>query len=260
MITQEQISQLGPVPEDLGGFQNIVTGQVELGDLLVRHDGVCREFLWAGEHVGCKIFNGSVISNGLHAFVESRVYRRMKVAKQGDTDLCPHGEIAEVRHGELPDSDLVFYTPPAAGWPGKETTEKLEASLGITQAAFIPQDDATRKAAPMFRGLLGYFPAALFAVAQHSHESNEKHNPGQPLQWARGKSSDHADCIVRHLIDAGAPDTAGRKYHLRALAWRALALLQEECEAEGAEPGVSSVFSKPKVTNTAARKPNNLTP
>ena len=107
---------------------------------------------------------------------------------------------------------------------------------------FIPQDDARRKGAPMYRGLLGYFPAALFEVAEHSRVSNDKHNPGEEIHWARGKSADHEDCIVRHLIDAGRKGSKGRKYHLRALAWRALALLQEECEAEGAEPGVSSVF------------------
>jgi hypothetical protein len=106
----------------------------------------------------------------------------------------------------------------------------------------IPQDDKRRKGAPMYRGLLGYFPAALFEVAEHSRESNDKHNPGEEIHWARGKSADHEDCIVRHLIDASKKGKKGRKYHLRALAWRALAMLQEECEAEGAEPGVSSVF------------------
>lgn len=110
----------------------------------------------------------------------------------------------------------------------------------------IPQGDQERKDAPMHRGLLGYFPAALFEVASHSLESDRKHNPGntQGPTWARGKSSDHEDCIVRHLIDAGARSerTKDRKYHLTALAWRALALLQEECECEGATPGQSSVF------------------
>ncbi len=108
--------------------------------------------------------------------------------------------------------------------------------------ARIPQDDARRKGAPMHRGLLGYFPAALFEVAEHSRLSNDKHNPGEAIHWARGKSADHEDCIVRHLIDAGKAGDKDRKYHLRALAWRALALLQEECEAAGAVPGVSSVF------------------
>lgn len=107
---------------------------------------------------------------------------------------------------------------------------------------YIPQGDKLRKQAPMFRGLLGYFPSALFDVATHSMESDQKHNPGNVdgPTWARSKSSDHADCIVRHLIDAGTKGTPNRRYHLRALAWRSLALLQEEGEAEGAAPGVSS--------------------
>lgn len=123
----------------------------------------------------------------------------------------------------------------------------------------IPQGDVERKDAPMHRGLLGYFPAALFEVAAHSLESDRKHNPGNAAgpNWARGKSADHEDCIVRHLIDAGArparhaddrfvrrddPANVTRRYHLTAIAWRALALLQEHCEAEGATPGVSSKF------------------
>lgn len=111
----------------------------------------------------------------------------------------------------------------------------------------IPQDDAERKAAPMFRGLLGYFPWALFKVAAHSYRSDRKHNPDTPEaeapHWAREKSTDHADCIVRHLAEAHTdPD-----YHLVALAWRALALLQEHGErVHGVAPGVSSVFPTKK--------------
>jgi hypothetical protein len=93
----------------------------------------------------------------------------------------------------------------------------------------------------MAAGLLDYFPAALFEVAAHSYASNEKHNPGQPVHWARGKSSDHADCIARHLIERGGFDSEGRR-HSAALAWRALALLQEELEAEGATPGRAIKF------------------
>lgn len=108
----------------------------------------------------------------------------------------------------------------------------------------IPQDDQERKDAPMFRGLLGYFPMALFAVAAHSLESDRKHNPDNPNapQWARNKSPDHADCIIRHLIDADNPGERG--YHLRAIAWRALAMLQEHYESEGYEPGVSSKWEE----------------
>jgi hypothetical protein len=107
---------------------------------------------------------------------------------------------------------------------------------------YLPQEGQRRKRAPMVAGLLDYFPAALFSVAEHSHASNEKHNPGEPLHWSRGKSSDHADCIARHLVERGGFDNEGRR-HSAALAWRALALLQEELEAEGAAPGRASRFT-----------------
>lgn len=94
----------------------------------------------------------------------------------------------------------------------------------------IDADSATRKTFPMARGLLDYFPDALAAVAQVSHIGNEKHNPGETMHHARGKSMDHADCIVRHLVGRGGFD--GDTRESAALAWRALALLQEELEAE----------------------------
>ena len=120
----------------------------------------------------------------------------------------------------------------------------------------ISQDHDTRKRLCMASGLLDYFPAALAAVAEHSLASTEKHTPGQPLHWARGKSTDHADCIVRHLIERGGFDDEGRR-HSAALAWRALALLQEELEDEGFAPGRASVFNddvKMQVAPKPARK------
>jgi len=128
--------------------------------------------------------------------------------------------------------------PQQGGISQPNTTECLQSS---EQKYFIPQDSDERKTAPMFRGLLGYFPAALFEVARHSLTSDQKHTPGNVKgpHWARWKSPDHADCIVRHLIDAGNTSTPDRLEHLRSLAWRSLALLQEECERRGSAPGVS---------------------
>jgi hypothetical protein len=83
----------------------------------------------------------------------------------------------------------------------------------------------------MFSGLLAYFPDALAAVAHCSYVGNEQHNPGQPLHWTREKSTDHADCIVRHLVESGTADNDGVR-HSAKLAWRALALLQIEIEKE----------------------------
>lgn len=97
-------------------------------------------------------------------------------------------------------------------------------------------DSKTRKGMPLFSGCLMYFPDALLAVAEHSRKGNDKHNPGEPLHWARGKSTDQADCIARHLIDIGpnwnAIDPEFGSYHATALAWRALALLQTVIERE----------------------------
>lgn len=91
-------------------------------------------------------------------------------------------------------------------------------------SGLFPDDSAERKTYPVYSGLLQYFPAALAAVAHHSYIGNEKHNPGQPLHHDRAKSGDEADAIVRHLMEG---DYVG-------MAWRALALLQKDCEAKGA--------------------------
>jgi hypothetical protein len=98
----------------------------------------------------------------------------------------------------------------------------------------LPTDSAERKDIPMVRGLLDYFPAALAEVARLSLAGNEKHNPGEELHHARGKSSDHADCIVRHVVDRGTIDPEDGFLHDVKVAWRALAMLQEACEERGA--------------------------
>lgn len=98
----------------------------------------------------------------------------------------------------------------------------------------LPTDSKIRKNIPLCSGVMDYFPAALAEVAKVSFAGNEKHNPGQPLHHARSKSNDHADCIARHLLERGTLDLDDGQRHSAKLAWRALALLQEELEAEGA--------------------------
>jgi hypothetical protein len=93
----------------------------------------------------------------------------------------------------------------------------------------LPTDSAARKATPIARGVLDYFPLAIAEIARVSKAGNDQHNPGQPMHWAREKSTDHADCVARHLIDRGTVDTDGQR-HTAKLAWRALALLQTELE------------------------------
>ena len=100
----------------------------------------------------------------------------------------------------------------------------------------LPTTTAERKAIPLAAGVLDYFPAALAYVARISKAGNDKHNPGQPLHHARGKSMDHPDCILRHLIDRGTVDPEDGLRHSGKVAWRALALLQEELEREEGAP------------------------
>ena len=87
---------------------------------------------------------------------------------------------------------------------------------------------AERKEIQIERGLYAYFPDALALVARHSVRSNEKHNPGEPVRWAREKSKDHGDCLARHHL-AVATDPSSLddgQPHIIARAWRALADLQ----------------------------------
>lgn len=116
----------------------------------------------------------------------------------------------------------------------------------------LPLDSAERKRWPLFSGLLRYFPAALANVSNHSFIGNEKHNPGQPMQHARDKSSDHEDCIVRHLVDASEhpAGSLARIDELRGVAWRALALLQVECELAGYRTAPAATFQD-KETNAS---------
>lgn len=105
----------------------------------------------------------------------------------------------------------------------------------MTTPNILPTDAVARNEFPMADGLLFYFPAALAAVAHVSKIGNDQHNPGQPMHWARGKSTDHENKILRHLMEAGTVDGDGTR-HSAKVAWRALALLQEELEREEGAP------------------------
>lgn len=108
----------------------------------------------------------------------------------------------------------------------------------------LPTDSTDRKNYPIFRGCLRYFPAALAGISNISKLGNDKHNPGQDMHHARGKSLDHGDCIMRHLIDVedllaafNRNDTTVTAQNIlvevNQMAWRALALSQELHEKFG---------------------------
>lgn len=120
----------------------------------------------------------------------------------------------------------------------------------------LPTESARRKDFPILSGCIKYFPAALAGVANISKLGNDKHNPGEALHHARGKSMDHGDCIVRHLMDVEDLITASAKGDARAsvdlilleassLAWRALAYSQELHEKYGAPLAPSAKVESP---------------
>lgn len=120
---------------------------------------------------------------------------------------------------------------------GVVTPRQLKANTGRCEvktsdaapAVGLPTTAAERKQRPIARGVLDYFPDALAEIAFVSFKANEQHNPGEPMHWAKGKSTDHADCLLRHLIQRGTRDDDGLLHTAKA-AWRALALLQTELD------------------------------
>lgn len=85
---------------------------------------------------------------------------------------------------------------------------------------------AERKAMPVDAGDLKYFPDAHAATARVSVKGNEKHNPGEPLHWSRGKSNDHLECVVRHLLTPYEIDPESGEPHINHALWRLKAAVQ----------------------------------
>jgi hypothetical protein len=99
----------------------------------------------------------------------------------------------------------------------------------------LPTDAKARKDTPVWSGCIAYFPDALVAVAQLSFAANEQHNPGEPLHWAKEKSTDEQDAGMRHAIEpllVGGSEYDGDGFaHKVKKAWRALAELQRFLDA-----------------------------
>lgn len=120
-------------------------------------------------------------------------------------------------------------------FPGRQPQFGVEASDYYGK---FPTDSQARKDAPIATGFLDYFPDAIFDAARLSKASNDKHNPGEPLHWSRGKSNDHRDTMLRHTAQSRELDTdpTGTFLHATKALWRAAAECQlaiEELRARG---------------------------
>ncbi len=133
----------------------------------------------------------------------------------------------------------------------------------------LPTDSNERKGFPLFRGCIRYFSAALAGVSRISKIGNDKHNPGEPLHHARGKSTDHGDCIIRHLIDLEDLQAALERGNenitpqqilneVDQMAWRALAFSQELHERFGAPVAPGAVKNEIKIDNQETKETINV--
>ena len=104
----------------------------------------------------------------------------------------------------------------------------------------LPYDAVSRKNIPVATGFVDYFPDSMVAVAELSKIGNDQHNPGQPLHWAREKSTDEADALMRHFLERGTRDSDGVR-HTAKVAWRAMAMLQKEIENDREASNSSTV-------------------
>jgi hypothetical protein len=128
-----------------------------------------------------------------------------------------HGDAVRVR-GENRDVDEFF-----------DDNRKMGIGGAPTRCSILPTSPADRKKYPVASGVLDYFPDAIAAISNLSWVGNNQHNPGQPLHWARGKSTDESDTMLRHFLQRGTVDSDGVRHSVK-MAWRALALLQKELE------------------------------
>lgn len=102
----------------------------------------------------------------------------------------------------------------------------LAQVTAAAKPALRHKTSAERKAEPVHSGVLMYFPDALAAVSRLSLAGNRKHNPGEPLHWARGKSMDQMDALTRHTLTRSEVDPETGELEAVAMVWRGLAELQ----------------------------------
>lgn len=205
--------------QNLGGYQNVVTGPVLLGDMATFDFGATRMTAEADDCAGMDVRD--LAEMGIN------IYRKLPVAKQGG-DPAEWKKIEDALRGAstaqppVNQSGYCYYL-------NNPAYSHFVYGCTLPSATPLPTDAAARKRIPIASGFCDYFPRAMAAVAEVSRAGNEQHNPGSPLHWDRSKSGDESDALMRHFLERGTLDTDGLR-HSAKLAWRAMALLEKELE------------------------------
>jgi hypothetical protein len=107
--------------------------------------------------------------------------------------------------------------------------------------SWFTEDDKTRKGEwPVWDYMFKYFPLAWLEEVRVAVLGNKQHNPGQPLHWAREKSTDQLNTAFRHQFDYAEAKARGvvvprdrdGKAQLAQAIWRLKAQLQLDLEEE----------------------------
>lgn len=111
--------------------------------------------------------------------------------------------------------------------------------------------DADRKRV-ILAALFDYFPDALVECALVIADGQRQHKTDD---WDKTKSTDHANCLLRHFLQRGTTDTDGRK-HSGKVAVRALMALQIEFDHErgGCPVGPGCSVCKVQARTGASRR------
>ena len=131
----------------------------------------------------------------------------------------------------------------------------------------LPTDRDARNALPVWDGCIAYFPDTWAEIAKVSVLGNKQHGLGAKLRFARDVSTDHANKVMRHMLDhaAGRIMDEDGTYHLAKAAWRALAALQVAIEKNstavkppGAAIGTPPAGLVPLITSGSLRDEGEL--
>jgi hypothetical protein len=217
---------MSDLPTHIGGYQHLAP------DVIIHDEDI---FVLDGQptgFVGNKGWQGSTVGE-VEFRTKQRIYRRIPVAKQGDTDTTGWQKVqAGVPYGTpVPLVIAPTYNGPSRIVEPGDAYNPAQGCCAPAKAA-LPTDAKARKGIPIATGVLDYFPKALAEVARVSLKGNEQHHAGEPLHWDKSKSTDEADALIRHFMERGKIDTDGMR-HSAKTAWRALALLERELDSEG---------------------------
>ena len=118
----------------------------------------------------------------------------------------------------------------------------------------LPTDRDARNALPVWDGCIAYFPDTWAEIAKVSVLGNKQHGLGAKLRFARDVSTDHANKVMRHMLDhaAGRIMDEDGTYHLAKAAWRALAALQVAIEknSTAVKPPGAAIGPPPATTGS----------